>query len=80
MPERHKIYRYTERLLHALGDPPLVMPTHWDRVNVVYDVSQQPAINVRAFNAQEWTLRSALVESGALQLDHRTRADPGRKE
>lgn len=45
MPERHKIYRYTERLLHALGDPPLVMPTHWDRFNVGYDVSQQPAID-----------------------------------
>jgi L-ascorbate metabolism protein UlaG (beta-lactamase superfamily) len=45
MPERNKIYRYTERLLHALGDPPLVMPTHWDRFNVNYDVSQQPAID-----------------------------------
>lgn len=45
MPERHKIYRYTERLLHALGYPPLVMPTHWDRFNVPYDVSQQPAID-----------------------------------
>lgn len=45
MPERHRIYRYTERLLHALGDPPLVMPTHWDRFNVGYDASQQPAID-----------------------------------
>ena len=46
MPERHKIYRYTERLLHALGDPPLVMPTHWDRFNGGgYDVSQQPALD-----------------------------------
>lgn len=45
MPERHKIYRYTERLLHALGYPSLVMPTHWDRFNVPYDVSQQPAID-----------------------------------
>ncbi len=45
MPERQKIYHYTERLLHALGDPPLVMPAHWDRFNVPYDVSQQPAID-----------------------------------
>lgn len=45
MPERHKVYRYTERLLHALGDPPLVMPTHWDRFNVPYGISQQPAID-----------------------------------
>jgi L-ascorbate metabolism protein UlaG (beta-lactamase superfamily) len=50
MPERHKIYRYTERLLRALGYPPLVMPTHWDRFNVPYDVSQQPAIDrLRSF-------------------------------
>lgn len=45
MPERQKIYRYTERLLQALGYPRLVMPTHWDRFNVPYDVSQQPAID-----------------------------------
>lgn len=45
MPERQKTYHYTERLLHALGYPPLVMPTHWDRFNVPYDVSQQPAID-----------------------------------
>ena len=44
MPERKKIYHYTARLLGALGDPPLVMPTHWDRFNVGYDVSQRPAI------------------------------------
>ena len=53
MPERHKIYRYTERLLHALGYPSLVMPTHWDRFNVGYGVSQQPAIDrVQSFIAE----------------------------
>ncbi len=44
MPERSRIYRYTARLMRALGDPPLVLPTHWDRFNVPYDVSQAPAI------------------------------------
>lgn len=44
MPERQEIYHYTERLLRALGYPRLVLPTHWDRFNVPYDVSQQPAI------------------------------------
>jgi L-ascorbate metabolism protein UlaG (beta-lactamase superfamily) len=44
MPERREIYQYTSRLLRALGDPPLVLPTHWDRFNVTYDVSQEPAI------------------------------------
>ena len=45
MPERREIYHYTERLMHALGDPPLVAPTHWDAFNVPYDLSQQPAID-----------------------------------
>lgn len=45
MPERREIYRYTERLMRALGNPPLVLPAHWDRFNVPYDVSQQPAID-----------------------------------
>jgi L-ascorbate metabolism protein UlaG (beta-lactamase superfamily) len=44
MPERREIYHYTERLLRALGYPRLVLPTHWDRFNVPYDISQQPAI------------------------------------
>ncbi len=44
MPERREIYEYTARLLGALGDPPLVLPTHWDRFNVPYSTSQQPAI------------------------------------
>ncbi|HEV8362417.1 MAG TPA: MBL fold metallo-hydrolase [Gemmatimonadaceae bacterium] len=44
MPERREIYDYTARLLRALGNPPMVLPTHWDRFNVTYDVSQEPAI------------------------------------
>lgn len=45
MPDRREIYHYTERLLRALGYPRLVLPTHWDRFNVPYDVSQQAAID-----------------------------------
>jgi L-ascorbate metabolism protein UlaG (beta-lactamase superfamily) len=45
MPERREIYHYTERFMRALGNPPLVLPTHWDRFNVPYDVSQRPAID-----------------------------------
>ncbi len=44
MPERREIHDYTSRLLRALGYPPMVLPTHWDRFNVTYDVSQAPAI------------------------------------
>jgi L-ascorbate metabolism protein UlaG (beta-lactamase superfamily) len=43
MPERQYIYDYTARLMKVLGNPPLVLPTHWDRFNVPYSVSQQPA-------------------------------------
>jgi L-ascorbate metabolism protein UlaG (beta-lactamase superfamily) len=44
MPERLNIDDYTPRLLRALGNPPLVLPTHWDRFNVPYTVSQAPAV------------------------------------
>ena len=44
MPERREIYDYMNRLLRLLGNPRLVLPTHWDQFNVPYDVSQQPAI------------------------------------
>jgi L-ascorbate metabolism protein UlaG (beta-lactamase superfamily) len=44
MPERREIFNYTARLLRALGYPRLVLPSHWDRFNVLYDVSQEPAI------------------------------------
>jgi L-ascorbate metabolism protein UlaG (beta-lactamase superfamily) len=27
---RNQLYRYTERLMHALGDPAVLFPTHWD--------------------------------------------------
>jgi L-ascorbate metabolism protein UlaG (beta-lactamase superfamily) len=44
MPERREIHDYTRRLLRAIGFPRMVLPTHWDRFNVTYDVSQAPAI------------------------------------
>ena len=44
MPERREIHDYTGRLLKAIGYPRMVLPTHWDRFNVTYDVSQAPAI------------------------------------
>ena len=45
MPERQNIDDYTLRLMRALGNPLLVLPTHWDRFNVPYSVSQQPAVD-----------------------------------
>ena len=43
-PQRNYVYEHTARLLRLLGYPRLVLPTHWDRYNVAYDVSQEPAI------------------------------------
>ncbi len=34
MPERKNIADYTPRIMRALGNPPIVLPTHWDRFNV----------------------------------------------
>lgn len=45
MPERNNIEDYTPRIMRALGNPPVVIPTHWDRFNVPYTVSQQPAVD-----------------------------------
>lgn len=45
MPERNNIDNYTARLMRVLGDPPVVLPTHWDRFNVPHSVSQQPAVD-----------------------------------
>jgi len=43
MPERREVYDYTPRLLRIMGYPGLVLPAHWDRFNVTYEVSQEPA-------------------------------------
>jgi L-ascorbate metabolism protein UlaG (beta-lactamase superfamily) len=44
MPERNNIDDYTPRLMRVLGNPPVVIPTHWDRFNVGYNVSQELAV------------------------------------
>ena len=53
MPERGEIYQYTARLLRALGNPRMVLPTHWDRFNVTYDAAQDAAVQrLQAFLAE----------------------------
>jgi L-ascorbate metabolism protein UlaG (beta-lactamase superfamily) len=44
MPERNNLDDYTARIMKVLGYPPLVIPTHWDRFNVTYALSQEPAV------------------------------------
>jgi len=62
MPERREIHDYTSRLLKAIGYPRMVLPTHWDRFNVTYDVSQAPAIErLQSFTAEVKTVSPASV-------------------
>lgn len=42
---RKEIYDYAGRLMRALHNPPLVLPTHWDNFLVPYEASQQPALD-----------------------------------
>jgi L-ascorbate metabolism protein UlaG (beta-lactamase superfamily) len=51
MPERANIDDYTPRLMRALGNPAVVLPTHWDRFNTPFELGQpQIAMDrVRAF-------------------------------
>ena len=37
---RTEIHEYTQRLLHAVGFPPMVIATHWDTQSAPYGVSQ----------------------------------------
>ncbi|HEY6326697.1 MAG TPA: MBL fold metallo-hydrolase [Candidatus Cybelea sp.] len=41
---RMEIYNYTRRLMAMLGDPPLVLPTHWDNFLTPYSAAQTRAI------------------------------------
>lgn len=42
---RNEIYDYCGRLMRALHNPPLVLPTHWDNFLAPYNTSQQPALD-----------------------------------
>ena len=38
------LYKYTERLLKATGNPKIVIPTHWDNFRLPYGFSQESAV------------------------------------
>ena len=42
---RTDIFDYSGRLMRALHNPPLVLPTHWDNFLAPYEASQQPALD-----------------------------------
>jgi L-ascorbate metabolism protein UlaG (beta-lactamase superfamily) len=35
------LYNYDERLIEVTGNPPVIIPTHWDSFNLPYDFSQE---------------------------------------
>ena len=41
---RREIHRYTERLLHVLGRPPIVIATHWDNQGLPFGAPQDEAL------------------------------------
>jgi len=45
---RKEIYDYTPRLMRALGDPPIVFPTHWDDYAIKPRAEALKAVNVFA--------------------------------
>ena len=38
------LYNYDERLLKVTGNPPIILPTHWDNFRLPYGFSQEAAI------------------------------------
>ena len=50
---RKEIYDYSGRLMRALGNPAIVIPTHWDNFLAPYGASQQPALDALQSFAQE---------------------------
>jgi L-ascorbate metabolism protein UlaG (beta-lactamase superfamily) len=42
---RKEIYDYSGRLMRALHDPAIVLPTHWDNFLAPYEFSQQPNLD-----------------------------------
>lgn len=55
---RKEIYDYAGRLMRALHNPPLVLPTHWDNFLVPYEASQQPALDALQSFVREITTAS----------------------
>ena len=35
------LYNYDERLLNVTGNPPIIIPTHWDNFRLPYGFSQE---------------------------------------
>jgi hypothetical protein len=41
-----EIHHYTRRLIRVLGNPQLVLPTHWDNFRKTFDVPQNTSSGV----------------------------------
>jgi hypothetical protein len=39
------LYNYDERLVRVTGNPPVIIPTHWDSFTLPYEISQQSNVD-----------------------------------
>ena len=39
------LYNYDERLVRVTGNPPVIIPTHWDSFTLPYEFSQQANVD-----------------------------------
>jgi L-ascorbate metabolism protein UlaG (beta-lactamase superfamily) len=78
LADRLDVYQYTARLLRALDYPPVVLPTHWDRFNVPFDMPQTSARNdldsfiseVKAASPKTRVIVPAYFDPVELPLEH----------
>jgi len=65
---RSEVYRFAARLMGSLGDPPLVLPTHWDNFSAPFRASQAESIfALQTFIAE---IKSASPKSHVLGPDY----------
>jgi len=47
------LYKYNERLLKATGNPPVIIPSHWDNFRLPYGFSQQAGVEQKLMPFKE---------------------------
>ena len=47
------LYKYDERLIKVTGNPPIIIPTHWDNFTWPYDYSQQANVDEKLIPFRE---------------------------
>lgn len=50
---RFGLYKYDERLIKVTGNPPIIIPTHWDSFNLPYTFSQEENVQLKLLPFKE---------------------------